>query len=282
MMKRTGWIFALSAIVVLSSCDDPKEGEALEGEEETYQMDEMQYEPEEEANAEEVSLSPLEEYYDFEKDVALRLQEPAEGATLKPGQVKFNFNVENFELGVPTPDVDEVKLAKSDKGQHIHFIIDNEPYSAHYEPTFTKELTEGRHVILAFPARSYHLSVKDPDAFVVREYTVGNPGNAPAFDMEGEHLFYSRPKGTYTGAEQTERILLDFYLHNVELSEEGYRVQATINDGETFDIIEWAPYIIEGLPMGENTIKLELIGPDGSVVPGPYNSVTRTILLEEA
>lgn len=32
--------------------------------------------------------------------------------------------------------------------------------------------------------------------------------------------------------------------------------------------------------MGENTIKLELIGEDGKVLPGPYNSVERTITLK--
>jgi hypothetical protein len=36
------------------------------------------------------------------------------------------------------------------------------------------------------------------------------------------------------------------------------------------------PYQMEGLPAGENTIKLELVDSSGSLIPGAFNSVTRT------
>jgi hypothetical protein len=90
-------------------------------------------------------------------------------------------------------------------------------------------------------------------------------------------MFYSRPKGEYKGLD-TERVILDFYLVNTDLSSDGNKVRATIN-GEQFLIDKWAPYFMEGLPMGESTIKLELVDHTGNIIDGPFNSVERTISL---
>ena len=43
---------------------------------------------------------------------------------------------------------------------------------------------------------------------------------------------------------------------------------------------EWAPYVVNGLPMGEVTIKLELIDGDGNGIAGPFNTVERTVMLK--
>jgi len=75
--------------------------------------------------------------------------------------------------------------------------------------------------------------------------------------------------------------MLDFYLVNTELSPEGNKVRATIN-GTEFMLDRWMPYIMEGLPMGENTVKLELVDNNGNVLPGPFNSVERTFTLKPA
>jgi hypothetical protein len=91
-------------------------------------------------------------------------------------------------------------------------------------------------------------------------------------------MFYSRPKGTYTG-EDAKKVLLDFYLLNTELSEEGNKVRATIN-GEEFMIDKWQPFFIEGQEMGEMTIKLELLDAKGELIPSPFNPVERTVTLK--
>lgn len=193
---------------------------------------------------------------------------------------KYAFTVENYELGVQTEGAGENGLANSGKGQHIHFIVDNAPYAAYYEPEFDYEdLEDGNHVVLAFLSRSYHESVKNPNAFHVMNVKVGE-GEAEEADLTAPHMFYSRPKGTYTGAD-TEKLMLDFYLANVNLSPEGNKVKATVN-GIEFIFDTWQPYVIEGLPKGEVTIKLELIDAEGNLIPGPFNSVERTVTLEEA
>ncbi|MBL6877510.1 MAG: hypothetical protein ISR04_00815 [Flavobacteriaceae bacterium] len=185
---------------------------------------------------------------------------------------KFSFNIENYDLGVQTSKNFDYQLANSAKGQHIHFIVNNGPYSAHYTDSFSKGFEKESNVILAFLSRSYHESVKNKDAYILTQ--VGESD----IDLENEFLFYSRPKGTYKGAD-TENLLLDFYLVNTEISKNGNKVRATIQDTE-FIIDEWAPYYIEGLPKGEINIKLELIDSSGNLIKTPFNPSIRNVILE--
>ena len=185
----------------------------------------------------------------------------------------FSFDVSNYELGAQTKNDIESQLANSAKGQHIHFIVNNGPYSAHYTNNFKKKLEKDNNVILAFLSRSYHESVKNPNAFVLTQIGENK------IDLNKEFLFYSRPKGIYKGKD-TEKLLLDFYLINTTISPNGNKVKATINDVE-FIITEWAPYYLEGLPKGEVTIKLELINSEGKLVNSPFNPSVRTVILEK-
>ena len=185
---------------------------------------------------------------------------------------KFSFNIENYDLGIQTSKDFDYQLANSAKGQHIHFIVNNGPYSAHYIDSFSKDFEKESNVILAFLSRSYHESVKNKNAFILTQ--VGEN----QVDLKSEFLFYSRPKGTYKGAD-TERLLLDFYLVNTEISSSGNKVRATIQDKE-FILDEWAPYYIKGLPKGEINIKLELIDSSGNLIETPFNPSTRKVILE--
>jgi len=192
--------------------------------------------------------------------------------------IKYSYLVENYELGVQTSDAPDRDIANSGKGQHIHYIVNNGPYAAHYMSDIDDELEPGNYVVLAFLSRSYHESVKSKGAFFVENLTVGDVAPSAA-DLTTPHLFYSRPKGTYAG-EDAKKVMLDFYLLNCTLSPDGYNVKATIN-GQEFLIDDWAPYYMEGLPLGDNTIKLALIDADGKIVDSPFNPVERTINLTE-
>ncbi|NQZ45342.1 MAG: hypothetical protein HRT65_13615 [Flavobacteriaceae bacterium] len=213
-------------------------------------------------------------------DAALVLNAPADAALPGGGEVNFDFSVTNYELGAQTDSPNAGDLANSGKGQHIHFILNNQPYSAHYEASFTKEVPDGVHHLVAFLSRSYHESVKNDNSVVVTKLEVGaNAQDSIGLDMDAPTLIYSRPKGTYAGKD-TENLLLDFFVLNTTLSETGNKVRATIN-GEEFIIAEWAPHVINGLPKGEVTVKLELIDGEGNMIPGPFNQVERTVTLTE-
>ena len=201
------------------------------------------------------------------EDAELVLNELNSGSELE-----FSFDVKNYKLGAQTEHEFQYSLANSKKGQHIHLIINNNPYSAHYTNKFKKKLDPDNGVILAFLSRSYHESVKNKNAYIFTQY-----GDLEKIDLDKQYLFYSRPKGTYTG-QDTKKLLLDFYLVNTTISKNGNKVRATIND-EEFLIDEWSPYYIEGLPKGEVKIKLELINSSGELIDSPFNPSIRTVIL---
>lgn len=257
-----------------------------------------------------IRLSELENSPEY-PDAKIVISKPRPGDYIKPGKVKFEFKVENFPLTVQTGDADHKRCANSSKGQHIHFILNNGPYEALYEPSSEPELDEGHYTLLTFLSRSYHESVKSKKAFAITQFVVGKPENIDTIVTEdydtGElykteiahfsngkkqqlnlkldsypYLFYSRPKGTYTG-DETKRVMLDFYLVNAELSEKGNKVRLMVDSTE-FILTKWVPYFIEGLAMGEHKISITLLDEENNPVfwAAPfYESGERTIILQE-
>jgi len=271
MKKSTTTILtAILLLIAVSACKQQKK----EATAETEAASEAPKEVTVEISLEKLTASPV------YADAALELNAPSTGVIKAGGEVDFDFSVNNYELGAQTDSPNAGLLANSGKGQHIHFILNNQPYSAHYEPSFKKEIPDGVHHLVAFLSRSYHESVKNDNSVVVKKLEVGsNPQDSLGLDMDAPTLIYSRPKGTYKG-DDTKNLLLDFFVLNTTLSETGNKVKATIN-GSEFTITEWAPHVIKGLPLGEVTIQLELVDADGNAIPGPFNTVTRTVTLAE-
>jgi hypothetical protein len=278
-MKLTHLLIIPLAFIIYS-CEPPagSEAESTEQAEDTVQLtDEVAVEMEQ-WQKDGITIYPKTNIKEF-TNASLELIMPPSESMNRELEVPFKFKVENYELGAQTEEARE-DLANSANGQHIHLIIDNEPYSAHYEPEFIKTIESGNHYAIAFLSRSYHESVKNPDAYEVFQFSTGDATQVDMIDLSQPMLFYSRPKGTYSG-EGAKKILFDFYLHNVELSELGYNVRATINDKTEFVFERWRPYIIEGLPMGENKIRIDLIDNEGNIINPNVNSVERVFTLEE-
>jgi len=264
-MKHIKLIALTLTLVALTACKEEKK------------QTEEQIETTEVVEEVKISIAPLSESPAY-SDASLILDTPNE-MKLPVGEADFNFGLENYELGIQTDSPNAQKLANSGKGQHIHFILNNMPYSAHYEPNIKKEVPTGVHHLVAFLSRSYHESVKNDNSVVVRKLVVGDDAeDTIGLNMEAPTLIYSRPKGTYVGKD-TEQILLDFFVLNTELSEDGNKVIATIN-GEAFTISSWEPHVVSGLPLGEVTINLKLVDANGQVIPGPFNTVERTVQLK--
>ena len=91
----------------------------------------------------EIRIYPKPEIAEF-PEAELILEQPMSGTLVEGNEVAFEFMVNGYELGAQTEEA-RMGLANSDKGQHIHLIIDNDPYSAHYEPGFTTEVETGPH-----------------------------------------------------------------------------------------------------------------------------------------
>ena len=218
-------------------------------------------------------------------DASLKLTKPFEGdpqlIKKDSATVNFNYELSNFKLTDQTTDAKDKHCSNSAKGQHVHVIVNNLPYLAKYETNFSLPLKEGDYIVLSFLSRSYHESLKHKKAYDLRRFNVGpskSKKNLQEVDLKKPLLFYSRPKAEYVG-EDAKKVLLDFYIVNCNLSEKGFKVKATIN-GTEFILTDWQAYAMEGLPLGENEIKLELIDKKGNTIQPGFNSTARKIILK--
>jgi hypothetical protein len=208
-------------------------------------------------------------------DARLKLVNPPAGADLAAGQNRIELDVKGFPLGQPTLDPANKGMINDLKGQHISLILNNGPMIPMYAPQIDQNLEDGHYVLLAFPSRSYHEGVKSTDGYALRQFNVGQPENFKELDTKAPHLFYHWPTGNMNG----EKVLLDFFLVNCTLGANDYKVRAVVN-GTEFMLTKWAAYTMEGLPAGENKVKLELLDAAGKVVESPYNPVERTFVVE--
>lgn len=205
----------------------------------------------------------------------------AEGDSVK---LTFNFNVKNYELKAQTADAADKLCNNSKDGQHIHFILDNKPYTALYKPKHEVTVAKNmEHYLVAFLSRSYHQSLKNKEAGLLYHFKTDEQGKLQKLDTPATPMItYSRPKGDYLGKD-TENILLDFYVWNVVLGND-YKVKADVSTGgknTSFIISEWKSYFLKNLAMGKSTIKLTLVDKDGNKVNGPETEVSRDINLAQ-
>ncbi|MEZ5345915.1 MAG: hypothetical protein R2681_10215 [Pyrinomonadaceae bacterium] len=243
----------------------------------------------------------------------LTVESPKENETINSSTVKIKVKIGG--------DLKGLKMGKDESGagNHVHVILDNQPYVAHYmwdEGFELRNVTDGEHTLRLFASRPWHESYKDTKAFKIIKFTVKDGkadetkpttdanDNTMADAKSGENkaegadveestagnvdfqkplLTYSRPKGEYKGAD-AEAIMLDFWLLNAKLSGDGgeYNVRYTVNEGEPQLIEKWEPIWLKGWKEGKNTVKLELVDKDGKLVEnGGYNSTTREITVSK-
>lgn len=203
----------------------------------------------------------------------LRIRTPRANQLIRRGNVMLNLQLGGWELA-------------PDPGKHVHVIVDNEPYiavrdvsapldlNALVQENLGHELAAGTHVVRVFPSRGHHESVKEGTPFATVMFHYQSRTEDFTFDPRAPLLTYSRPKGCNVAG---ERVLLDFYLANVELAADGAHVHYAIDGNVNGDIATWAPHYIENLPAGEHSIALSLLDADGEALAGPFNETTRTI-----
>ncbi len=195
-------------------------------------------------------------------------------------KVTIDYDVKNYELKNQTTDAATKNCNNSKDGQHIHFILDNKPYTALYEPSHSFTIpTNSEHYVMSFLSRSYHESIKSPKAAVLYHFSVDDKGKINKMDLPASPMiFYSRPKGDYLG-EDTKNLLLDFYVYNATLGKDA-KVKVDVN-GTSFVIDKWQPYFIEHAPMGDVTVTLQLTSINGDNMEGVHTNVQRTAKLAE-
>ena len=249
-----------------------------------------------------------------EQDAAkpvLKIIEPKDQSTVSGSDVELKLELSGDLKGY-MPGMDET----THTGNHIHVILDNQPYEAYYDitkPFVLKNVSDGPHTIRVFPSRPWHESYKNEGAFQIVSFTVKNGGadaskptttadgntmaNAASPEKKAENadekvdpkkplLTYSRPKGEYKGAD-ADNIMVDFWVANTDLTPAGRvvgvdpcpcHVKYWVDGTDMGQFNRWEPLWLNGLAPGKHTIKLELQDRNGKVIEnGGYNSTTREI-----
>ena len=242
----------------------------------------------------------------------LKIISPAKDAVIAGSKVEVKLDLSGDLKGyMPHKD------PATGKGNHIHVILDNQPYEAYYElgqPFELRNVVAGKHTLRVFPSRPWHESYKDDGAFQMVTFTVKGGGDAakPTTTNSGQTmannnsspattapregkdfsastagevdsakplLTYSRPKGEYKDAD-ADPIMIDFWLTGAKLKADGgeYRVRYIVDDGDAKFIDKWEPIWLSGWINGKHTVRLELLDKDGKPVEnGGYNTTSREI-----
>jgi len=230
----------------------------------------------------------------------LKIISPAEGSTVDGSTVPVRL-----ELSGDLKGYQPHKDPATGTGNHIHVILDDNPYEAYYDlsvPFELKNVMAGKHVLRVFASRPWHESYKNDGSFQMVRFEVRGGGDAskPTTTGAGQTmadnsqvgtasvvevdpskplLTYSRPKGEYKAAE-ADPIMIDFWLTNAKLKGDGgeYRVRYIIDDDEPRIIDKWEPIWLSGWTNGKHTVRLELLGPDQYPLRnGSFNITTREI-----
>jgi len=120
----------------------------------------------------------------------LKFVEPRDGATI-------NGSTVNLKLAL-SGDLKGYKPGKdpaTNMGNHIHVILDNQPYEAYYnldQPFELRNVSEGKHTIRVFASRPWHESYKNEGSFQMVSFNVKGGGDA------------SKPTTTNTGQKMAD------------------------------------------------------------------------------
>ena len=120
---------------------------------------------------------------------ALKFVSPRNGEMISSSTVSVKL-----DLGGDLKGYKPMKDPATGMGNHIHVILDNQPYEAYYDlsqPFELRNVTEGKHTIRAFASRPWHESYKNPESFQMVTFTVKGgsaDGTKPTTTNSGQKM----------------------------------------------------------------------------------------------
>ena len=229
-------------------------------------------------------------------NVTCKIVFPREGQSVY-NPVKLQFQLRGFPVGVGSDFERKKEIFDDPNGQSLLVFVDNyqpiEIYESfldalddsnlYFDLTLTTTLpfylNEGMHVIRAFPDRSYGESLKGKGCFAAGIFYIGGAQNNLNVNLNAPYLTYNEPLETLVYPEGRP-LLLDFYISNIQLSKDGYKVRVVIDGNIERTLTSWVPYYIYGLPIGMHSIRLQLLDEKNQIVPGLFNDVIRSIRIQ--
>lgn len=229
--------------------------------------------------------------------VSLRFLFPKAGEIESGGRVNVQLKIQGFPLRVNSSFARDKEVWNDPNGQHIHVVVDKHSYfpvkwdtikSVDPRENYYTQIAEfeipyslepGEHIIRAYPVRSFHESLKGPGNFAEQVFYYQSESPYLDQNIKGPYITYNvpRPDRVYSSAQP---LLLDFYISNVALSRDGYKVEFILDETHKRYLTMWTPYYIYGIQPGTHTIRLRLLDPQNKLVPGEFNDITKTIKVQ--
>jgi hypothetical protein len=119
----------------------------------------------------------------------LKFVTPTDGSTVNSSKVELKLALSGDLKGYKP-----MKDPATGMGNHIHVILDNQPYEAYYnldQPFELRNVTDGEHTIRVFASRPWHESYKNEGNFQMVKFTVkqgGGDASKPTTTRTGEKM----------------------------------------------------------------------------------------------
>ncbi len=189
---------------------------------------------------------------------------PAGQASPKGAPVEVRLEVKNYGTFMDP-------ATKS--GQAIALIFDNGPTALHYEPAkpwLYPRVPPGTHTIRAFPVRPWGESIKEPGAFAMVTFSVGQNDGKNSPEPGTPLLTVGSPRGKYP---KGEKVLLDFLVSGCVVSAkdvpESCRVRYRVDEMPEVTLSSPEPVWLTDLPLGRHAFVVGLTR-QGKLIQGPY------------
>jgi hypothetical protein len=187
---------------------------------------------------------------------ALKIVSPANNATINGSTVEVKLALSGDLKGYQPG-----KDPHTGTGNHIHVVLDNQPYEAYYSlasPFELRNVSSGKHTLRVFASRPWHESYKNEGSFQIVTFTVKgggdnsqptttndgkmmapaqspSPNASPSPQREGANVAASqagdvdatKPLLTYSrpkgdySGAEADPIMIDFWLANGKLQSDG-------------------------------------------------------------
>ncbi|MBI5394072.1 MAG: hypothetical protein HZA91_02120 [Verrucomicrobia bacterium] len=186
-----------------------------------------------------------------------------------------NEVVESADVGVFL----KVKDLPADSSAHVHVILDNQPpedVTDFLLPVVLRQVRPGLHVLRAFACDANHVSFKNPAAFAMTWFAVGDSRvPAVAFDPELPTLTFNLPGVAYRKV-STKNLPVDF-LVNGPIEPGQWRVRVMV-DAEPKGVLDRVdPAFTINLGPGDRAVRLELLDGEGRLMKANFAWSERTV-----
>ena len=201
-------------------------------------------------------------------DEVIPLPEAAAGPPAPKGAiVTLRFELKNYET---------FQDPKTESGQGIGIVFDNGPVSVDFHPDkpwVFRNVPKGTHTVRAFAVRPWHEALKEPGAFAIVTFHVGEKDGKNAPDPKAPLLTANRPKGKYPKGE-AHKVMLDFLVTGCVVAEQSApdscRVRYRIDELPEVTLTKEGPVWLTDLPPGKHAYVIALTR-EGKIIEGPFN-----------